>query len=536
MSTPTAPARSGNRIAAAFTDLPVRKKLTVLVAASLLALSTCLGVTTYNGRIADATATQLKDLNLAGATVLQLDRVASELKVNGLQAIVREDPSVQGALLQDKITDAEALLAELKAVPLPEAESAAVDRLTGVYAEYTTTIKAYVAGAAQDPGAARLAWEQIDVDNYLVSAVLANERALFADTIARAETAANESRTRAEQVMWVAVGIAAVLLCVLAHVVVTSITRPLRLVRKSLLAMADGDLTVPAPVTSRDEVGVMARALEEAQTGVRSVVASVSASAHSVAAAAEELASTSDTMATSANLAASQAQGVSDAAGLVSGNVSTVAKGAEEMGISIGEIAHNANEAARVAASAVSVAQATTAQVGKLGDSSREIATVVGVITSIAEQTNLLALNATIEAARAGDYGKGFAVVASEVKELAQETARATEDISARVHAIQTDTQGAVTAISEISSIIAQINEYQTTIASAVEEQTATTGEMNRSVSAAAEGAGGIAANIAGLASASQVTTDGVLQSQRAATELSAMAHELQSLVSRFRY
>jgi methyl-accepting chemotaxis protein len=206
------------------------------------------------------------------------------------------------------------------------------------------------------------------------------------------------------------------------------------------------------------------------------------------------------------------------------------------MGASIREISHNANEAAKVAGQAVEVAAATTGTVSKLGESSTEIADVIKVITSIAEQTNLLALNATIEAARAGEAGKGFAVVATEVKELAQETARATEDISRRVEAIQGDTAGAVEAIAEISTIIGRINDYQLTIASAVEEQSATTAEMNRNVSEAATGSSEIAQNITGVASAAEVTTEGVAQSQQAVTELARMSSDLESAVSRFRY
>src|SRR3712207_4671236 len=166
------------------------------------------------------------------------------------------------------------------------------------------------------------------------------------------------------------------------------------------------------------------------------------------------------------------------------------------MGASINEIAQNAAEAARVAGTAVQAAEETTRTVSKLGVSSQEIGEVVKTITSIAEQTNLLALNATIEAARAGEAGKGFAVVANEVKELAQETAKATEDIARRVDAIQADTAGATTAISGIAGIISQINDFQLTIASAVEEQGATTAEMNRSVSEAATGSGEIAGSI----------------------------------------
>ncbi|WP_396202585.1 PAS domain-containing protein [Gemmatimonas sp.] len=268
----------------------------------------------------------------------------------------------------------------------------------------------------------------------------------------------------------------------------------------------------------------------------KQLLAMVSNSANSLAGAAEELTASSHSMSAAAEQTSAQANVVSAASEQVSRNVSTVATGTEEMGASIREIATNAAEASRVAMSAVRVTQDTNVTVAKLGISSAEIGKVIKVITSIAQQTNLLALNATIEAARAGEAGKGFAVVANEVKELAKETAKATEDISQKIEAIQADTTGAVNAIREISTIIDKIAEIQTTIASAVEEQTATTNEMARNVSEAATGSADIAQNITGVAQAAISTSQGAADSLQASSELARMASELQSMVGKFNF
>jgi methyl-accepting chemotaxis protein len=188
-----------------------------------------------------------------------------------------------------------------------------------------------------------------------------------------------------------------------------------------------------------------------------------------------------------------------------------------------------------VATSAVKVADKTNATVSKLGESSVEIGNVIKVITLIAQQTNLLALNATIEAARAGEAGKGFAVVANEVKELAKQTAKATEDIGRKIEAIQTDTKGAVDAIAQIGRIISQINDIQSSIASAVEQQTATTAEISRSVNEAALGSREIAQNVMGVAQAARSTTEGAANTKGSADELSRMAVELQRLVTQLK-
>jgi methyl-accepting chemotaxis protein len=301
-------------------------------------------------------------------------------------------------------------------------------------------------------------------------------------------------------------------------------------------AAAQGDLTRSVGFEGDDAVGQMAAALNQFLGDLRLSIATIGQNSHTLAAAAEELQAVSTQMGDNAAATSSQAHAVQEASRGVSSHVETVSLGADEMNASIKEIARNATEAARVAGAAVEAAIAANRTVEKLGDSSAEIGKIIKVITGIAQQTNLLALNATIEAARAGEAGKGFAVVANEVKELAKETAKATEDISTKIETIQADTTGAVAAISEITSIIDQISDFQTKIAGAVEEQAATTSEIARSVTNAHRGSTEITENIAVVALATESTAHGVTESQRAATELARMAAELQGLIATFEF
>ncbi|MGD0790451.1 MAG: methyl-accepting chemotaxis protein [Terriglobales bacterium] len=314
------------------------------------------------------------------------------------------------------------------------------------------------------------------------------------------------------------------------------ITKPIHVALERAEAIAQGDLTGnEIAVASQDELGDLTRAINKMSAHLKRMILSITESSVQVASASEELNTTSQQITANSEETSAQADVVSKAAQTVSQNLQTVATGAEEMGASIKEIAKNATEAAKVATAAVRVAETTTATVSKLGDSSTEIGQVIKVITSIAQQTNLLALNATIEAARAGEAGKGFAVVANEVKELAKETAKATEDISRKIEAIQTDTKAAVDAIASISGVIHQVNDISSTIATAVEEQNATTNEMSRNVSEAAHGSGEITSNIGGVAEAAQGTTRGASDTQKASQQLVETSAELRRLVEQFK-
>ena len=273
---------------------------------------------------------------------------------------------------------------------------------------------------------------------------------------------------------------------------------------------------------------------KESNENIKSILTNVAANSQTLAGASEELTATSQQMAGNAEETSAQSSVVSAASDDVSTNIQTVAAGTEEMSASIKEISQSATKATEITNDAVKLAESTNKTVAQLGESSNEVGQVVKVITSIAEQTNLLALNATIEAARAGEAGKGFAVVANEVKELANQTAKATDEISGKIQAIQTDTQSAVVAIGEISEVINQISDISNTIASAVEEQSATTNEMARNVSEASRGAQEIAENITGVAEAAKSTTEGAQDTQKAAAELSTLAQTMQEIVSQF--
>jgi methyl-accepting chemotaxis protein len=488
--------------------------------------------------VADDLATQ-QQVSLLDGSVHQSELKARAMLAQAAAATTPDDVASNLDKLKDTDAEQAAAEADLAKQPLRVSERAAFDAFRAKWDAYLAVRDGKLVPAAQAGDRAAFAKVMADEAAPLISDAADQLDTLEAGFLSHSKEAADRSnsvyskaRTTLLAVLLLGLAIGAVF----ALWTVRLVVGPLHRVSQVLKAIAGGDLTQTVPVESGDEVGEIAHDLNVAVGGLRTAIETMSGSAATLAGSSEELSATSQQIARSAEEASAQANVVAAASAEISRNVQTVSAGSEQMGASIREIAQNSAEAARVAVSAVAAAQETNATVAKLGESSAEIGNVIKVITSIAEQTNLLALNATIEAARAGDAGKGFAVVANEVKDLAQETARATEDIAKRVQAIQTDTGGAVEAIARISEIISRISDYQTTIASAVEEQTATTGEMNRNVSEAASGSAEIATNITGVAAAAETTTAGVAQAQQAATELSHLSSDLRGLVSQFRF
>ena len=347
-------------------------------------------------------------------------------------------------------------------------------------------------------------------------------------------------------------------------VILDRIIRPLQASTRAMRKLAAGDTSIEVPARGRsDEIGEMAEAVgvfkenairmeqmrrendeseQRTQEEKRKTMAALSDGFEdqvkevvaAVSSASDEMQTTAKQMATTAEETNSQAAGVASASGQATANVQTVAAATEELSTSIAEIGRQVGQSAQIASVAVEEAEATNTTVTGLAEAARKIGEVVGLITDIASQTNLLALNATIEAARAGDAGKGFAVVASEVKSLANQTAKATEEISNLITAVQDETRGAVTAIDRIRNVIGEINQIATAIATAVEQQGSSTQEISRNVQQAARGTQEVNDSIEKVSKAAGETGTAAEQVLRSAGNLAQQSTTLETQVEKF--
>lgn len=351
-----------------------------------------------------------------------------------------------------------------------------------------------------------------------------------------AQTATKSSVQRSVLLLLTSCALALVLAATISYLTTRSIVTPARRVVTGLRTLAQRDLSPVLPDAGRDELADMSAAFNQATEAMRTALTGVGQRAAALAGASRQLRELSESMDVQASDTSTKATEVASAADEISASAAVIADAASGIASSIGDVATSSATAAAVAGQAVTAAENTSHTVSQLSAASAEIGEIVKTITSIAEQTNLLALNATIEAARAGESGRGFAIVAGEVKELAQQAAQATVDITSKIESIQGTTVQAGAAIGEISAVVREISRIQATVAAAVEQQTATTDHINHNVNDLAYGSRQIASSIAAVADTATATSGSAGATQQASAQLQEMATLLREVVDSFRY
>ncbi|GLY28577.1 methyl-accepting chemotaxis protein [Kineosporia sp. NBRC 101731] len=526
-----------------FRDLKVRLKFLTVVGVLIVLTGVLVGVGLQGLASVRSASVEISDNWLPSVRIVNvLNTNTSDYRIAQFQ--VASAPSAAAlAEARTQLDDITKTVADSRSIYEPlissDREQQEYDEFGQLWSEYVKTSDTVISLAEQgreQAALAVLAGQEATTTYNSASAMLLDLSTLNSDGADQATDAAASTYTRSRLTLLTLTLIAMLAGVGLALIVARLIARPLGNAVTVLQSVAAGRLTERLTVTGRDEVGLMAVALNAALDRLSEAFGAISATVTSLASTSETMTVTADGLSVAAAESATLAESASATAAEVSGSVQTVAAGAEEMSASITEIARSTSTASQVAAEAVEMTQQTNATVSKLGESSVAIGDVVKAIKAIAEQTNLLALNATIEAARAGEAGKGFAVVAEEVKQLAQQTAQATGEIAEQIQAIQSDTGASVQAIEGIGQIMEQINNTQSTIAAAIEEQSATTSEIGRSINEAAQGSGSIADLIASVARAGERTGESVETTRQTAADLSRIAGDLRTLTAGFQF
>jgi methyl-accepting chemotaxis protein len=487
---------------------------------------------------ASAQVSQLQSLQKLTRVTLEADMAHDAVKGDVQQAMLDRGGEA-GRKAKSEFADHSQILSDgvrtFQASSMPVDVRTAADRVAPMVEEYvaqaSTALDAGLAGTTTPQSAARFrtAFSAVETNMPQIGDALGKH-------VAQAARSVEDSQASATRTL-VATALAAVfVLGLLGRAIGRSIVQPLHIVSSVSASLASGDLTRTCDLERRDEFGRMGEEIDEAIRSLRAMMGQLASTGISLAGAAVELSRVSGDLSQGAGEASDRASTAQAASSEVDAGVQSVMAGAEQMAASVAEIALNASRAAAVALESVVAADLANDEIALLGSASAEIGGVVKLITSIAEQTNLLALNATIEAARAGHAGKGFAVVAEEVKQLAQETARATEDITARISAIQATSNAAADSVGGIREVIGQINEFSLTIASAVEQQAATTNSMSQSLGIAAAGSTEVIRVVAAVAEVSHATAESAQASKDASDDVATYAHTLNTLVDKFRY
>ena len=517
---------------------PVAMKLAGLAGIALLAM-VAIGITAVqSASTAAARSAELAQLNEWTKVTLEADMAHDAVRGDVLRAIVSSgtaDAEAARADLADHgkiLTDGVAVFRATSMLPAVRQAAEAVAPDVDTYVKLANAVMDEVgAGTGKPASYADFQVAFTKVEDELPS--VAQNLGIAADA---ADKAMRNQKSEALTSLAIVGGISIALLALVARTITRSIVEPLRRVAQVTEGLAQRDLTRSAKLDRKDEFGTMARGLDAAMDALRSTMTELVGTAQSLGGAASELAEVSGNLTHGAADAAERAATAVNATTQVDTGVQTAAAGADEMTAAINEIAASAGHAAAIAEESTRVARDASERIVELEAASAEINGIVRLITGIAEQTNLLALNATIEAARAGEMGKGFAVVANEVKDLAHETSKATSEITARIDALQASNTAVADGVARLQQVIGQINEFSTTVASAVEEQSATTHVMTRAINDAASGSSEVSRVVAAVAEVANATADSAQASLDASEDLATFAKKLNALVATFRY